>query len=79
MFFENLCVNGRSIRTVKKYLDEEGRTCLFFTHDCDLKWSRMLSAAFAHHIQSLFHHHTVIKVFSKGFEIKIPERDPLTT
>jgi len=76
--FENICVNGGSIRTVKKYFDEDRRLCLFFMHDYDLKWSRILSAAFAHHIQSLFHYHITIKVFSKGFEIKILERDPAT-
>jgi hypothetical protein len=74
--FENLCVNGGSIRSVKKYLDEDRRICLFFTHDYDIKWSRMLSAAFEHHIQSLFHYHTVARIFSKAFEIKILERDP---
>ena len=37
----------------------------------------MLSAAFEHHIPSLFHYHTVVRIFSKAFEIKIFERDAL--
>jgi uncharacterized protein (DUF4415 family) len=75
--FENVCINGGSIRSVKRYHDDDRRTCLFFTHDYDLKWSRILSAAFSYHIQSLFHYHTIVKLFSQGFEIKILEKDPI--
>jgi hypothetical protein len=75
--FEGLCVNGGSITSVKKYVDEEGgKMCLYFTHDYGLKWSRILSAAFAHHIQSVLHCHTTTKLFSEGFEIKILEKNP---
>jgi len=75
--FEGLCVNGGSIRSVRKYVDEEdGKTCLYFTHDYGLKWSRILSAAFANHIQTALNYHTTTKVFREGFVIKILEKDP---
>jgi uncharacterized protein (DUF4415 family) len=75
--FETICVNGGSIRSVKRYIDEgDGRTCLYFTHDYDTKWSRILSAAFAHHIQTELHLHTMTEVFFEGFEIKIIGNNP---
>jgi uncharacterized protein (DUF4415 family) len=76
--FEELCVNGGSIRTVRRYVSEgDGRTCLYFTHDYDLKWSRILSSAFAHHIQQTLGYHSIIQIFAEGFELKIIEKNPV--
>jgi hypothetical protein len=75
--FEGLCVNSGSIRSVKKYVDEDdGKTCLYFVHDYDLRWSRILSSGFEHLIQTLLNYHTSTKVFPESFEIKIIEKDP---
>jgi hypothetical protein len=75
--FELICVNTGSIRSVKSYVDDEdGRICLYFTHDYNTKWSRIISAAFAHLIETVLHLHTKIEVFSESFEIKILEKEP---
>lgn len=75
--FRGLCVNGGSITSVRKYIDEEdGKTCLYFTHDYDAKWSRILSAAFMHHIETVLHCNTTSKIFPEAFEIKILDTNP---
>lgn len=74
--FEESAVNARVIRNVSRYVDEEdGRTCLFFMHDYGEKWSRVICAAFSHHIESLLHYHTTVKIFSNSVEIKILEKN----
>jgi uncharacterized protein (DUF4415 family) len=76
--YEGLWVNGGFITGVKKFIDKgNGKTCLYFAHEYDLKWSRILSASFAHHMGTLLGYHTSAKLFSKGFEIKILETNPI--
>jgi len=75
VIFELLCTNTGSITSVKSYVDDEdGRTCLYFTHDYDIKWSRIISAAFSHLIETVLHLNTRTEVFSESFEIKIIEK-----
>ncbi len=72
--FKGICVNGGSITSVKRYVDEaDGKTCLYFTHDYGTKWSRILSAAFQNHIETVLHCHTTSTLFPEGFEVKILE------
>ncbi|MEO9295019.1 MAG: hypothetical protein ABI347_05410 [Nitrososphaera sp.] len=75
--FEEVAVRGGVIRSVSKYLDkQDGKTCLFFRHDFNIKWSRILSAAFSYHIEHLLHYHTTSKIFSNSVELKILEQNP---
>jgi len=72
--FKGLCVNGGSITSVRKYIAEaDGKTCLYFTHDYGMKWSRILSAAFQNHVEIVLHCHTSSTLFPEGFEIKLLE------
>ena len=74
--FEELNTYGGSIRRISRYADkQDGKTCLYFWHDYGIKWSRILSAAYSLHLETLLNCHTVSKVFSHGFEIKILEEN----
>lgn len=53
--FGTLCVYGGSIRSISRYTEQqEGKTCLYFLHDYDLKWSRILGQLFATCLKARF-------------------------
>ena len=70
--FGELCVSGGSINSYSMYIDErDGKTCLFFRHDYDEKWSRILAEAFPDLLKRLFHYNMQTKVFPNSVEVKI--------
>ena len=73
--FGELCVNGGSIKNYSLYVDaRDGKTCLFFRHDYDEKWSRILAEAFPDFLNRLFQYHMQTRVFPNGLEVKILDK-----
>jgi hypothetical protein len=74
--FEEVCVYGGAIRNISKYTDEQdGRTCLFFRHDYNEKWSRILAAVFSDLLTNTLHCTTMSRIFPNSAEIKILEKN----
>ncbi len=76
-YFEELAVYAGAIKSVSRLIDVDGKTYLYFIHNYDWKWSRILSAVFSSHIEDLLHYHTISKPFQNGMTIKILEKDPI--
>jgi hypothetical protein len=75
-YFEEIAVYAGAIKSVSKHVDGDGKTYLYFIHNFDWKWSRIISAVFSHHIEDLLHYHTISKPFQNGTTIKIIEKIP---
>jgi uncharacterized protein (DUF4415 family) len=75
--FGEVCVYGGAIRNVSKYTDEEdGRICIFYRHDYDEKWSRIIAAVFSDLFEKTLHCTTATRIFPNSMEIKILEKRP---
>jgi uncharacterized protein (DUF4415 family) len=74
--FEGIAKNAGNISHVSRYVDQkDGKTCLFFRHDYDLKWSRILGAIYTQSIEHFLHYTTSCEYFTNGLEIRILDKD----
>jgi hypothetical protein len=74
--FEGIAKNAGNISHVSRYVDEkDGKTCLFFRHDYDIKWSRILGSIYSQAIEHFSQYTTRCEFFENGLEIKILRPD----